>query len=160
MSQAVGFEVLRSIRRIIRRVSLYSKDLARESGLTVPQLVCLKAVAELPDEVTVRAVSDRVSLSPPTVSRILERLVQGGLVTRTRSEIDRRRVHLELTEFGRERFMRLPTPLDEDFLERLDALPEEEREGLLAALQKIVVLMHAKDLDASPLLVGGEDVDD
>ena len=153
--------MLRSIRRIIRRVSQYSRDLSDHVDLTVPQLMCLKAIAESEAEtVTVRQVSQRVSLSPATVSRIVDRLVRKGLVERQRWESDRRKVFMTLTPAGMERYETLPTPLDERFLEHLEQLPEDERLGLLAALERIVELMDAESVDAAPMLVDGVDVKD
>lgn len=159
--EPIGFEILRSIRRIIRRVSQYSRDLSHEADLTVPQLICLKAIAESDvEQITVGMVSEKVSLAPATVSRIIERLVRKGLVDRRRWETDRRKVYLQLTPAGAERFATLPTPLDERFLERLRELPEQERRALFAALERIVALMDAESVDAAPILVGGLDVRD
>ena len=38
--------VLKSLRRIIRALDLYSRKLKNSYGLTVPQLVCLTAIAK------------------------------------------------------------------------------------------------------------------
>lgn len=157
----VAHEILRAIRQLVRRISEHSRYLSREVGLTVPQLMCLKAIGELEDDeagVTVAMVSDRVQLSAATVSRIIDRLERAGLVTRERSAADRRRVSLALTAAGLERYQTLPIPLQETFLQRLDQLPEPELDQLRTALQRISELMEASQLDAAPMLVPGEDV--
>jgi DNA-binding MarR family transcriptional regulator len=157
----VAEEILRTIRQLIRRVSEHSKFLSREAGLTLPQLICLKAIGELEDQstdVTVAQVSDRVQLSPATVSRIIDRLETSSLVSRERSRVDRRRVSLTLTPGGYERFQTLPIPLQETFVRRLSALPEPERLRLLAALRRIAELMEASDIDAAPMLTPEGDV--
>jgi len=157
----IAHEVLRSIRQIVRQVSEHSKHLSREFGLTLPQLMCLKAIGELEEsaaELTVTQVGQRVHLSPATTSRILDRLVRTGLVSRVRQEKDRRKVTLSLTAAGAERYQTLPTPLQERFVGRLLALDPDERLGLLGALRRISELMEAKDLDAAPLLAPGIDV--
>lgn len=157
--ESVGFEILRSLRRILRRVSKHSRDLSQQVDLTVPQLICLKAVAESDaDQVTVSSIGARVSLSPATVSRIVDRLVRKGLVQRERWESDRRKVCVRLTAAGIERYDTLPAPLDERFLERLGGLPEDEVYSVLAALERIVRLMDAEREDAAPILVEGLDV--
>lgn len=163
MSDDVGFEVLRAIRRIIRRVAIYSRDLSRTEGMTVPQLMCLRAIGRPADpgvEKTVGWVSGRVSLSATTVSRIVERLVKAGLVDRHRSETDRRKVLLDLTADGQERFRHLPTPLDEQFVARLEALPAEEQDRLLGSLLHIIELMDAHKVDAAPMLVESAEMHD
>lgn len=157
----VAHEVLISIRQIVRRISEHSKHLSRDVGLTVPQLMCLKAIGELEEEnqeITVARVGQRVSLSPATVSRIVDRLVRARLITRERQEKDRRKVCLALTAAGAERFGSLPTPLQERFVQRFLALEMNDRIALLEALRRISEMMEASDLDAAPLLTPGTQV--
>lgn len=160
-SQERALAVLISIRKIVRRISEHSKYLSREAGLTVPQLLCLKAIGEMEedhDETTVAMVGARVYLSAATVSRIIDRLARAGLVARERRSKDRRRVCLSLTPAGLERFQTLPTPLQEQFVERFAALAEADQLGLLKGLSRITELMDATDLDAAPMLTPGADV--
>lgn len=157
----IAQEILRTIRQLVRRISIHSKHLLRDVGLTVPQVVCLRAIADLEDDpegVMVAQISERVQLSPATVSRIVDRLVAAGLVTRERSASDRRRVSIALTALGVERLSALPTPLQDVFLARFEKLPVSERLALVAALRRVAELMSAGDLDAAPILVPGEDV--
>lgn len=149
--------ILLALRRIIRRVSLHSKQLARSSGLTLPQVVCLKILAARPDmEATIAGIGREARLSSATVTGIADRLERSGYVERVRGTEDRRRVYLRLTEAGRVKVGTLPTPLQESFVQRFGALPRAERETMLASLERIVALMEADDLDASPLLVHHE----
>ncbi|MFT5429393.1 MAG: DNA-binding MarR family transcriptional regulator [Myxococcota bacterium] len=97
-------------------------------------------------------------LSAPTVSRVVDRLARAGLVARERRSKDRRRVCLSLTPAGLERFQALPTPLQDQFVERFWALEEEDQLGLLLALSRLTDLMDATDLDAAPMLTLGGDV--
>jgi DNA-binding MarR family transcriptional regulator len=156
----IAKDLLRTIRQMVRRISIHSKQLQRDVGLSVPQVVCLQAIAELEGrgDLTVAQVSSRVQLSPATVSRIVDRLVMSGLVTRERSAIDRRRVSVALTAAGQERVTTMPTPLQDTFLRRLGELPRERQVELRDALQRVADLMSAGELDAAPLLTPGEDV--
>jgi DNA-binding MarR family transcriptional regulator len=88
----------------------------------------------------------------------MDRLVAAGLVTRERSETDRRKVRIVLTPAGLERLQTLPTPLQDTFLKRFDELSQDERIRLRDELAKLSDLMSAGDLDAAPLLAPGEDV--
>ena len=145
--------MLRAIRQIIRRVSSHSKELSREMGLTLPQLLCLRAIGESEgEEVTVSTVAAEVQLSAPTVSRIIDRLERAQLVVRERRARDRRKVCLTLTPAGLERFQNLPVPLQERFLSRLGKLPAQKRMELLRSLQLVTELMDATDIDAAPML--------
>ena len=126
----------------------------------MPQMLCLKAVSEFPDdtEITVAMVAEAVQLSAPTVSRILDKMEKAGYISRERRSKDRRRVCVSLTDTGWQRLENLPTPLHEEFLKRLNGLDPIECLGLLKALERIVELMDAEGMDASPLLTPELDV--
>lgn len=149
----IAEEVLRAIRRIVRRISEHSRFLSREVGLTVPQLLVLRAIGTLSEEeITLAIVSREVQLSPATVSRIIDRLERAGLVLRERRATDRRKVCLSLTPAGLDRFETLPTPLQETFVARLAKLGPRQRTTLLRSLERVIDLMEAEDLDAAPIL--------
>src|SRR3546814_974180 len=91
--------LLGSVRRIIRAVDLHSKRLERETGLTTPQVLVLRAIRDL-GEVTTARIAGQVNLSQATVTTIIDRLVSRGLIERYRNVTDRRVVHSRLTETG------------------------------------------------------------
>lgn len=156
---AKGYRALRAIRRMIRQITAHSRRLSSESGLTLPQLVCMRSIDELDlDEVTVAAVADAVGLSRSTVSVVVDRLVRNGLVTRVRSERDRRRVHLGLTDEGRSKLEAMNRPLQDRFLARLTAMDEADQERILSTLEQVVAMMDAEQIDAAPMLVPGVDL--
>lgn len=157
----VSDRILRAIRQIVRQISEHSNYLSRDSGLTLPQLLCIRAIGVGQDAggLTVGDVARRVHLSAGTVSRIIDRLVIRDLVDRQRGTVDRRKVRLTLTDLGVERFRTLPNLLQIDFLTRLAALPADEQRAILNALERVVDLMEATGLDASPLLAPGSKID-
>ena len=144
-------EVLVNLRKIIRATDLHSKRLIKECGLTIPQIMVLRAIEEL-GNVTVRRISDEVSLSQATVTTILNRLEQRHLIARSRSESDKRVVHARLTDEGSRVLKEAPPLLHETFIERFDALEDWEKTQTLAVLQRVAAMMDADNLDASPLL--------
>ncbi len=150
-SPPLWHEVLVTLRRIIRATDLQSKRLVKASGLTIPQVMVLRAIAELGD-VTVRRLSDHVSLSQATVTTILNRLESRGLVTRVRSEVDKRVVNARLTAQGQAVMAEAPTLLHEKFIERFEGLKKREQADILDALQRVAEMMDAGEIDAAPLL--------
>ena len=68
-------EILKSLRRIIRAVDLYSHKLVTETGLSIPQLICMRQLAK-DGEIQTSHLAEAVNLSPPTVCGILNRLEQ------------------------------------------------------------------------------------
>jgi DNA-binding MarR family transcriptional regulator len=146
--------ILRALRRIIRKTSGHSRQLARDTGLSVPQSLCLRIIGDATrgSEVTVVRVAEAVQLAPATVSRLLDRLEEAELIVRERRSQDRRKVCLRLTPLGRRRLRKLPPLLQEEFTSRLQRLSERKQVELLRALETIVELMEAVDLDAAPVL--------
>lgn len=93
------------------------KPLLEPLGLTYPQylvmLVLWEEDGQLPDQAegqrrdqpagqSVRAIGDRMGLDSGTLSPLLKRLEQAGLVTRARDRQDERQVLVSLTARGRE----------------------------------------------------------
>ena len=144
-------EVLIALRQIIHGTDLHSKRVAKESGLTIPQIVVLQSVRDL-GEVTTKQISRRVSLSQGTVTSILDRLEERGLIERYRSRVDRRIVHTRLTNEGQAALRKAPPLLHERFLEQFEELSERRQQEIVRVLQKVAEMMGAAKLDAAPLL--------
>lgn len=144
--------VLIALRRIIRTVDIHSKKLVRSQGLTVPQILVLKEIDEL-GWPTVGEIARGVTLSQATVTNILSRLEQRGIVERSRSEDDKRRVLVRLTDEGARVLRNSPSLLHEDFLERFDRLQDWEQNQILASMQRLAQLMDAEQVDAAPMLI-------
>ncbi len=154
-----GYEqVLVSIRRIIRAIDLHSRLLLDQHGLTGPQLVVLKALLAV-GEATVGGLARQVHLSQATTTGILTRLERRGLITRTRSDVDRRRILVRGTPAAEEMLQNAPAMLQEQFLRRFGELQAWEKTLILSSLQRIVTMMEAEAIDATPMLVTGS-IDD
>lgn len=147
--------ILLSLRRMSRAIDLQSRQLAKVHDLTGPQLVCLRQL-QSHQRMTPKALAASVSLSQATVTGILDRLERRGLVTRVRSTVDKRVVHLEVTDAGRTVIGDAPSPLSEVFRARLAALPKKEQAAIDEALRRVVEMMSATDVDASPILTTGD----
>jgi DNA-binding MarR family transcriptional regulator len=149
----ISGEVIVAIRRLIRAVDLHSRALVASHGLTGPQALILKALHN--GSLTAGELAIRISLSQGTVTDILNRLEQRGLVKRIRDTVDRRRVHVEATDTGLALLQKSPPLLQERFAQRLDNLQEWEQTQLLASLQRLAAMMDAEDVDAAPVLSSG-----
>ena len=101
---------------------------------------------------TVGSIAGRVGLAQATVTNMIDRLEERGLVVRKRSNKDRRQVKVSLTDRGKAMQAQAPTALQTRFLENFAVLQDWEKMAVLSALQRIAVMMEAKDLDASPVL--------
>ncbi len=144
-------QVLTSLRRVIRATDLHSKRLAKETGLTAPQILLLQAIRRL-EGAAIGELANEVSLSQATVTTILDRLENRGYIERERSTVDKRKVHVHLTDRGIEVLRDAPTPLQEHFARQFNDLQEWEQTMLITALQRVAHMMDAGHIDASPVL--------
>lgn len=147
-------EVLRALRRIFHAVDRHSRRLARLHGLTEPQAICLNAVNRA-GELTPGQLARTVSLSPPTVTGILDRLERRALIRRERTARDKRQVNVCLTDTGRRLLDNSPPPLQERFTKRLTELSPARQRQIARSLNEVVRLMEAEDIEAAPLLARG-----
>ncbi len=144
-------QILRSIRRIIRAVDIYSRKLKATCQLTAPQLVCLSSIVEN-GPTTISSIARSVYLGPSTVVGIVDRLEKRDLVRRERRSSDRRVVDIVAAEAGIELLAKAPSALQDGLAEAVNNLPEKERATIAGSLERVVDLMEAKRLDAAPIL--------
>ena len=148
-------ELFVSIRRIIRAIDLRSKNLSKEAGITGPQLLVLQELGRIKG-ITAKDVAANINLSQATVTSIIDRLETKQFVKRVRSESDRRRVALFLTNDGMSALLNAPQPIEDSFVEKFSALKEWEQYQLLSSVERIAFMMGASDIDAAPVLNIGE----
>ncbi|PID74163.1 MAG: transcriptional regulator [Desulfobacterales bacterium] len=147
-------QVLIAIRRMTQAIDLHSRCLTKKCGLTTPQLIVLKEISRR-SETSVSQLAKAISLSQSTVTGILTRLENRGLVIRRRSTADKRRVLVRISD-GCARFLQsAPPPLQEQFFHSFQTLEDWEQMMILSALQRIVSLMDADNLKVAPILTTG-----
>ena len=143
--------ILIALRRVIRAVDIYSRKLNSDLGLTTPQLLCLDVVSKS-DTLTLTDLAKNVNLGVSTVNGIVDRLEVKGYLLRKRSVKDRRKVYLEISDEGSEIVLRAPSLLQDKFSDSLLKLSEVEQMDITKSLERVVGLMEAEGVDASPNL--------
>lgn len=154
-----GMRVLVSLRRIIRAVDIHSRRLFATFHVTVPQLLCLMVIVR-DGPMNLKSLASSISLGPSTVNGIVDRLEARGLVRRERGDTDRRHVFVRSTPEALE-LTRLASPMlvQERLENALRKLPHEEQAAIAASLERIVEMMGAGHLEASPVLDPREKID-
>jgi DNA-binding MarR family transcriptional regulator len=76
------------------------KPMLDAMGITYPQYLVLSALWEA-DGQTIGAIGERLSLEPSTITPLVKRLEQAGLLGRQRNPADERQVQVRLTPRGR-----------------------------------------------------------
>jgi DNA-binding MarR family transcriptional regulator len=144
-------QVLVALRKIIRSIDMHSRNLVKYYGMTGPQLVILQEISRH-DEITPGSLAKEASLSQATVTGILERLEKRGLISRRRSESDRRRVLIKTTPLADNMLDSGPPIMQVSFIEAFNRLQDWEQTMILSSLQHLVTLMNAESIDAAPIL--------
>lgn len=144
-------QVLLALRRIIRVIDIHSRTLFKHYGLTGPQLVILLEIAKF-DEITPGRLARAVSLSQATVTGILDRLENRGLIARRRSTNDRRSVLVKTTSEADHMLDTGPPIMQGSFLEAFRCLEDWEQTNILSSLQRLVTLMNAEAVDVATIL--------
>lgn len=144
-----------ALRKILKATEANVKALAAKSGLTASQLLVLQVLKSRGETLT-GDLARAVDLKQATVSIIVDKLQEMGLVERRRGESDRRRVWVRITEAGSISVQGAPDLLQETFRARFRHLADWEQASLVAALLRIVSMLDAERIDASPVLAVGD----
>lgn len=117
--------VMRVIRHHMRR---------HRSGLTVPQFRSLCFVSTAAGT-SLSAVADFIGLSLPAMSRLVDGLVEKGLMERRPSDDDRRVIRLTVTPSGEEALRGAREMAQAALAEALASLDEEKRAAIHQAME-------------------------
>lgn len=134
-----------SLRRIIRYLRIGDREVESASGLSSAQLFVLSTVADTP-ALSVAEIAKRALTDQSSVSTVVARLVERGLIQRKPSAKDRRRAELRITAAGQRILQAAPPVPQSKLIEAIRAMPAPRRAELVRALDALV--------DA----IGGDDV--
>lgn len=132
-----------ALRRLVRFLRLGTRAAESKSGLSSAQLFVLRRLADEPAS-SIAELARRTLTDASSVSTVVARLVDAGLVSRTTSPDDRRRASIALTARGRKVLERAPEVAQERLFEALHRMPERDRKELARTL---VAWVHAAGAD-------------
>ena len=129
MSREAAIEQLRSSfgELIAADRRLRARDPQQHGDLSHGQVRAL-FLFKCDEEVTAGTLAKRADLSPASMTAMLDALEKAGMVTRRRSETDRRQVIVALTPAGRERLEERRAAWQARWAERMSHHSEEELE--------------------------------
>lgn len=137
--------IIDDIRRIFQVLSEQSRKVESETSLIGSQLWVMKLLAET-SPMRVSDLARRTYLHPATMVGLLDRLEAKGLVRRTRSEEDRRVVHVDLTEQGRETVKNSPEVVQNLLVSGLEAHTDQKLKKISEGLGEIVAILGAQEV--------------
>lgn len=127
---------LYELRRLVHGIRTASYAAERSCGVTGAQLFVLRELAEEPG-ISIRRLSERTMTDPSSVSVLVARLVERGLMARSFDTADRRKSVLDLTKKGSQLLARAPEPYQSRVIEVLRSLPPAELGVLQGALGRL-----------------------
>lgn len=139
-------EAIRLMRRLMQAGERYTKELNKKFSVSAPQIACLLALLDN-GPISPSRIADKIMVESSTVTGILDRLEQKGLVNRTRVSPDRRVITVELTEAGRRLAENAPPPIQHKIVQGLRKIEEKERRQIIEALSRLTEFIDAEELD-------------
>jgi DNA-binding MarR family transcriptional regulator len=146
--------VLDSIRQIVRALRLASREAEKQVGLSGAQLFVLQKLAE-GGVLSVNDLAERTHTHQSSVSVVVQRLVEAGLVDRTRSERDARQAQVSVTPAGKSALKSAPSAAQDQIIEALSKFNKRDIGQLAESLDRLVEELGI-DGEAAPMLFEDE----
>jgi len=147
--------ILDSIRRLVRLLRLSDRAAQTEVGLSGAQLFVLQELFRSPS-LSLNELAERTRTDQSSVSVVVTRLVDSGLVSRDRDARDARRLVLNLTKSGRSAVQKAPGVAQERIIEIVERLPANDRKRFAEAFEHLVAELGA-EAGAAPMLFVEDD---
>lgn len=145
-----------AIRAVVRALRINTRAIELEIGISLAQLFVLQQVAERP-ATSLNDLAERTATHQSSVSVVVRRLVDRGLVTRRADTADKRRVQIELTPAGEKLLVGAPETIQVRLVAALQQMQAAERTQLAQLLSKW--LDTAAISYTSPPMMGESDDD-
>lgn len=155
--RAAGTDVGRvvdAIRRLDRGLRLVAREVEATTGASAAQLFVLRQLSSA-NAMSISALAERTMTDRSSVSAVVDRLAERGLVVRRPSEQDRRRAEVRVTPAGRALLEQAPAAPTARLLAALEALPGPTVARLARDLARLNEALGLSGAPA-PLLFGDE----
>ncbi len=129
-------EAHRLIDKIVQNNRVYEENCVQFFGVTTSQGGTILSIP-LNSTLKMNELSKAVGVDTSTMTRMVDQLVEKGLVTRKTGEKDRRQVQIGLTITGQKLRQELAAALDNFYKDSLDQIPEKDREAIIESLLKV-----------------------
>lgn len=120
--------------RLNRAFNRFYQRIFADSGLTYPKFIILSALNEH-GPMSVSELSNRAGVEPNSLSPLLKKMAEYGVLSREREADDERRVTISLTEMGQKALRDVEAVVNQGFAEL--GLNEEDVSQTLAYLDDV-----------------------
>jgi len=122
----------------VRALRLRDRAAQERHGVTAAQMLVLHALAGDGEGSSLNDLAKRIATDQSSASVVVQRLVEGGLVTRTPRRDDRRHVELRLTSKGRGLMREAPPPAQETIAKVIASMSVVDRKRFAKLLETFV----------------------
>jgi DNA-binding MarR family transcriptional regulator len=133
-------DILDAVRRIVRSLHESSRASEKMLGLSAAQLFVLQKLADAPG-LSLNALAAQAHTHQSSVSTVVSRLVDRGLVLRTAAADDARRLELRASAEGRRLVARAPDAAPARLIDAIERLPASRRRTLARSLGELTRIM-------------------
>lgn len=134
MEEDEALDTMRAFLKLVTQAEPMLSTLWRSQGLTLMQVRCLRRIQAEPTPVG--DLARELSLSPTSMTRLLERLDQRKLVERTIDPSDRRRITVTITEKGRSTIAGLDFWMKSPVMAAISRMSTDEQKALRVTLEQ------------------------
>ncbi len=134
-------DVLDAVRRIVRSLHESSRAAEKAHGLSGAQLFVLQKLADAPG-LSLNGLAALTHTHQSSVSTVVSRLVERGLVLRSAAADDGRRLELRVSAEGRRLVARAPDAAQTRLIDAIERLPASRRRALARALGDLTRTME------------------
>ena len=136
--------ILDDLRRIVRVLRESSRAAEQAVGVSGAQLFVLRTLAQAgaSSALSLNELSARTRTHQSTVSVVVKRLVQRGLISRSPSPTDGRCLQLRLTRRGQRLLERAPLAAQDRLIRGIERMKPAEQKRLAGALHELVTAMQ------------------
>ncbi len=125
------------IRQIFKALRVSSSQFEKELGLSAAQIFVLKKLKEEPG-LSINDLADRTTTHQSSVSVVVKKLEEQGLVLRATSQEDSRRVVVSLSIAGEQKLNEIPRTVQEQMTDSLLKMPPEKIQALSNLMKEFV----------------------
>lgn len=134
--------IMDSLLRIGRQMRRAQDMRAEAESMTLHQLQGLHIIRQK-QPVKMRDLADEMDVSPASATILVDKLIEGGWLTRTTDEQDRRIIYVQLSDEAQRRFSTLHQRRHKQIDRILGHLTEKDLKDLARILHKVCETMEA-----------------
>ena len=132
-----GHRVLDAIRRLVRQLRVSDRTAQQRAGISAAQHFVLSQVGGSP-QMSLGELAERTHTDQSSVSAIVTRLVEAGLLERVRAVDDARRLELTLTLAGRAALRKVRVAAQEQIVAAVEQMPPAKRQQFAETFNELL----------------------